>query len=356
MAFLDWSADALAAAPNGPTAFWSAVYGLSRSQLAALDPPGVDAVQPLLQAFEAAIQQEAKPKSPARAAAIGRLIRFSANPRAFKGHYRRRTARFVLEVALRVREPKLVDQMGAGICGQNSMVIAWVKNDPDDYVKRALQLFKHGETTFYGKRIKAPAGRSLRDLKPMAFVADRLVLGAIAKAALYDLDDKLFGVSGTSGPALRRILREIGCTQITYRLRSEMGRRPFGLADLQTLAQQFATDRVVIMSYNSAFGVTAYRHREDNLGPHQSRWAANAETFDMQIAHRGGRKADHWSLVDRFEILGDRVRIKFYTWGDRSDIVVPQAAFLECYGGYVAGDPPWADGWQTQPVGVNPTV
>jgi len=61
---------------------------------------------------------------------------------------------FAFQLALRVREPSLIDQSDVGICGENSLMIYFAKNTPSAFAGYGISLMRNGWGNFHGLMVK----------------------------------------------------------------------------------------------------------------------------------------------------------------------------------------------------------
>jgi hypothetical protein len=57
---------------------------------------------------------------------------------------------FAFQLALRIREPSLMNQKEVGVCGETSLMIFFAKNTPSAFADYAISLMRRGEGKFYG--------------------------------------------------------------------------------------------------------------------------------------------------------------------------------------------------------------
>src|SRR5262249_22693218 len=83
---------------------------------------------------------------------IIRAFNLNPVPRAFTAI---NPHKFAFQLALRVREPRLINQGQVNLCGPNSLLIQFAKDHPLAYAQLALDLFQKGKGSLAGLEIEA---------------------------------------------------------------------------------------------------------------------------------------------------------------------------------------------------------
>jgi hypothetical protein len=143
----------LHAAERGPAAAWQYLFSLTSYQFTEIQmPEQLDHVVVFLKKMRLMIVAEGKGSSARRAEAINRLIQYVSIPCENENEYSRNRIKWQLcfQLAIRVREPKFIDQRRVPICGPNSVAIAWARDRPCEYVTAALELHAKGQCELDG--------------------------------------------------------------------------------------------------------------------------------------------------------------------------------------------------------------
>ena len=255
--------------------------------------------------------------------------------------------KFAFQLALRVREPRLINQGETNLCGPNSMLIQFDKRSPLAYTLLALDLYTKGKG-YLDKLVIEP------DLDIRAGVvddvpeADYVVLGSLRNSGAIFYDPGLVRGIGllTKPGVLCKWLLEAGYTDVqdhTY-------------FDLPFYAQPIS-----LMTSGSLNGKrdASFREGEANLrlaaqkihGGNQVVMNAEAKLSEELIlnnvtARQGGGRSNametHWTWVDKLRLSPHgtnpgTIDIKFYTWGGsfrRGNIDMDD--FLTRYAGFVS--------------------
>jgi hypothetical protein len=282
-----------------------------------------------------------------RANALGLIKAFNLNPtpRAFTAvdpH------KFAFQLALRVREPRLINQQKTNLCGPNAMVIQFDKRSPMQYTLLALDLYQKGKG--YLDKLEIEPDLEIRagicqDLPE----ADYVVLGSLRNSGAILYEDGMVRNIGllTKPGVLCKWLAEAGYTDVQDHTFFDL---PFyakpidlitkgsvhgprdpgfqeGEANLRLLEQKLANGYQVVMNAEAQLS----QDLVDN---------------DLTARDGGGRSnamATHWTWINKITLTGTGVTppkiplIKFYTWGDsytRANLNMDD--FLTRYAGFVS--------------------
>lgn len=124
------------------------VFGYDRKGLD-LFRPGQKQTRDFVDELQAAVFREDKELSKERGAALSKVLVYNERPGrpCFAGidpHV------FAFQLALRIREPSLINQRHLGVCGENAMMIAFAKRTPSAFGEYAISLMSLGSGEFYG--------------------------------------------------------------------------------------------------------------------------------------------------------------------------------------------------------------
>ena len=269
---------------------------------------------------------------------------------------------FGVQLALRVRRPRSVDQGGTGLCGAASVMYTFAKNQPADFARFALDLFFNGDANFRGLEItpsmKIRQSYPLRKAK-MRWAVDYVTLVSLRQCTF--LTDKfhvgaLRGADETTLPGqLANWLKQAGYTNVedhtffgknqvklVKAFAAQIGQSmhaPGAVADqaaktnrlqhaqqsLTKASQALSDGKIVILFSDGALG--------DNL---------KAGTADALAARSGPTEIGHhhWMTLRKLDILGtNAVNIAVITWTGKFQGLMKLDALVSQYNGYICADP-----------------
>lgn len=285
-------------------------------------------------------------KRKARVGALGQVIDFMKNPSSsFYDLDAVNVGHIAVQLAYRIREPSMINQDQAGVCGPNSMIIYLAKNRPEAYAKLALDLFKSGTASFNNFQLLAPSIGGLFDWAPDMPLADHMVLIAAARGFANSLM-RLLPTAAVQGNAPRTVLDALksagfaNCDDKTLANFLGFGIGPGNVTakSKQNLldAQKDVKDgKCVVMMYSPDLVDLINGTLRQTHGEQVPRKPGTANLPD-----KGGTstRPDHYSLLSDLEVEGSSVGFKLYTWGVSRRANIALNAFLTYYGGYVVGE------------------
>jgi hypothetical protein len=261
--------------------------------------------------------------------------------------------RFCLELAIRVRKPKFIDQGQMNLCGASSMLVKFAKDHPEMYATLAISLVTTGQGTLGNMRVAA-THRIVAGISALPD-PDYVTLASVRNSDAILVDwDALQKIGALTKPGvLARWMEETGYEDVkdytfvpvpfTLRVANAITAGPLhgyqayapNLESLARAAQALALGRVVIML--SALDVV------ERLKVHEiNRNIPGAPR--LQPRNHAFTAADtHWTWVKRLTLSNDRqmiTEIKLYSWARTYQARdVPVAAFMTYFAGFVSGIP-----------------
>jgi hypothetical protein len=262
--------------------------------------------------------------------------------------------RFAIELALRVRRPRVIDQCRAVLCGSAAVLQGFFKTDPVGAANFALHLGHYGWAMLKDKLVDPPSLvksttnhfdespvdwcmlASLRyHFEPLA-TGLKLIKGSEAADPLRQY---------TKPGLLAAWLRKMGYTKVKDRT---FGSENFSLftKGVNKLSRYPMHDS----SQSKKVGeVNLDKAIEDlNLGCLVFLWAY-ASLSQVALGQRTGPPVQetttegfpalHWTLVRKLQKAGNQVTIRLYTWGASTDAGFDKDDFLRVYLGHVMADP-----------------
>ena len=268
---------------------------------------------------------------------------------------------YAIQLALRVRRPRCIDQGDTALCGAVAAVYLFAKNNPSEFVQFALDLFFKGVGKFGGltvepsssirsnyrlRRNKIPWAFDyvvLVSLRQCTFMSDRIGVGALRGAdettlpgevsrwlteSGYDnVEDHTFFGKNQQG-VVKQFSKFIG--QSMHLPGSTSGRAVrtdrlgHAAQSLNAAEMAIANGKLVILF---ADGKIAQSLKDGNSD------LMNAGKGPVALGHH------HWTTVRRLSVQSNSVFIKVVTWGATYSGSFSLDAFLSRYGGYIAADP-----------------
>jgi hypothetical protein len=323
---------------EGPKGGLDYVFGSERANLDSYRPSQAETAKfiPLLQT---AILGENKDLSQDRDAALRQILDYNENPGVsqFKGidpHV------FAFQLALRIREPSLLDQKHTEVCGASSLVTFFAKRMPSAFADYAISVMRSGEGKVYGRTVKATYWAQWGSYSKKMAAGDIVVLGTIG-----------FDWLGTTFAAAGDICEWLTATGFrNVRNNTNIHADELQLSPQKTIewfrqnldeAALFSNTKLVIIATDAELLKPLWQKKGE--------WTAG----DILARKSGGYRVDaplpktiwnrqinHWALVSRLSIDQKIVRIKLYTWGNSLQGAFDLGPFLSYYGGHIVADPP----------------
>ncbi|HEY7336232.1 MAG TPA: hypothetical protein VH639_15185 [Bryobacteraceae bacterium] len=266
--------------------------------------------------------------------------------------------KFAFQLALRVREPRLINQKNTNLCGPNSLLIQLAKDRPLQYVCLAIQLFREGKSTL--DRMEVEPGVLIRSFynKEALGECDYVVLGSVRDSAAILLGDGMVRNVGllTKPGVLCEWLRKSGYSEVEDHTFFEVpgyvkpvdlmthgtinAPRPTGfqtpsnpnekIANLKEAANKLAAGKRIIMNAEAQLSqeVTASSKRD--------------RTTNSGLTGPSNAMTTHWCWVSKLNVdekAGKVQQIKIYTWGGSfSAASLDLNDFVSRYSGFVSYD------------------
>jgi hypothetical protein len=245
------------------------------------------------------------------------LLRYLGAPTAFSNTDK---VGFGWQLALRVREPKLIYQGQTGLCGTSAAVVQLARDYPVLYADLAINLFRYGRGR-YGNIVIEPSfkirtSRNTERLAACDYVVLRSFRGSMAGVAA------LFGRGGgATSYMLTRQLRWAGYTEVEDHMAPNQARRR---VLLDRMAEKLASGHSVIV-----FTVAQlWLDLSDNIPP-------------VHSGKMGWVFGNHCMYVSKLSVLSrgsntERVEIKYYTWGMSRRSIVDMDIFLSYFERFIS--------------------
>ncbi|MFT3734307.1 MAG: hypothetical protein QM776_04680 [Rhodocyclaceae bacterium] len=285
-------------------------------------------------------------KKASRVKALGLVKTFLTNPKSTAyDDAEVSAAAFAVQLACRIREPSMINQGQASICGPNTLMIQVAKTTPERYAVVALALFQHGKANFDALDLEAPDIEKTRDWARELSLVDHIVLVAASRGFANSFMRALpsSALQGNAPDTVKSALEKAGfkhCQDNT--ISNWLG---FGIgasnvtdksrANLAQAAKAVSAGHCVIMFYGSELV---------SLITNQL-----TATFDKDIPRKPGQIAlpasegkasrpDHYSLVSKLQLNDKTTEIKLYSWGRSYTATLPTDSLLTYYAGYISGE------------------
>lgn len=270
--------------------------------------------------------------------------------------------RFAIELALRVRRPRSINQRATVLCGAAGILSAYFKTDPKRATQFALDLVDDGVGMLRSYRIE-PQGRVRNDPPPAHF--KMAPVDWVLLASLRYHFEPLAELVGLFSTAEADPLRQLTKPGLLYATLVNMGYttvadRTFGLdtfsattklasaitrygmhaqseatrgsANLALAAQDVLAGRLVFLW---AYGeLTDYSRSAKKANPFPAPKGVPQQEFDGI-----GFPKLHWTLVRKLVVSKTDVKIRHYSWGKARDATFSMDDFLGVYQGHVMADP-----------------
>jgi hypothetical protein len=259
--------------------------------------------------------------------------------------------KFAFQLALRVREPRLINQMNANLCGPNSIVIDLARDSALQYVKLAIDLFKTGSGTLKNLIVQ-PAEKLRNNYNAEALgECDYVVLGSVRNSNALLWGELIRNIGTLTKPGvLCGYLRDAGYNDVEDHTffnvpfyvqpinlitsGSIHAPRPTGFVEPGNPAQKKAN--LQLMANKIALGHKAVMNAE-GVGMAQ-KIAVGGTVTDSGLTGPSNAMATHWTLVTKLTLSATHVtEIKLYTWGGSfKKQNIPIDDFGSRYAGFVS--------------------
>lgn len=330
--------------------------------------PGKGDAENFLAAFYLACDNERKKDDSLknlRTAALSRIQAYvdapapSANCTGFPRINRYRLA---IELALRVRRPRVIDQCGAVLCASASVVQGFFKTNPVAAVKFTLEIADNGHAMLLNRNVDPPTmvKTTLNNFNQSP--VDWLLLASTR----YHFEPLVWSLELIKGPGSVDPLRQYTKPGLLVYWLKQMGYqhvkdRTFGSENFSTVAKIVnAVTRYPMHDSDRSSKVGEQNLQKAiqdlNLGRLVFVWAYGDLSSKAKKLKPGrsfpapkgtpqqeetdeGFPALHWTLVRKLAISGSNVNIRLYTWGDTREASFDKDEFLDVYLGHVVAEP-----------------
>ena len=317
------------------------VFGLKRAQLDSFRPTQLE-TRDFVDYLLSAINLEDKALSPDRRAALSRVLAYNETPGKLcfadiDPHV------FAFQLALRIREPSLINQQDAGVCGEASLMMFFAKNTPSAFAEYAISLMRNGWGKLHHLTIE-PSGHTISGWGPRRGMseADVVTVGSLGLSLIA------FWEGRTSG-TLCRWLRDAGFGNVVdnvidfsglpseAKLRDNLAGAEAAVSAKKLVIMAVQEDLVKRLQETKALAAQL-------LGkPHKS--AAGMESIiigprSLESRSNPLRGTNHWVLVSFIETQKKYVTVKLYSWRDSMTGKFEISTFLTYYGGCIVAEPP----------------
>ena len=342
---------------GNPKDAFNYVFGSQRKELDKYRPT-LQETSAFIEFLRAAVLAENKTMSNDRAAALVNVHNYNMDPGKpyFPGidpHV------FAFQLALRIREPSLLNQSQVGICGENSLMIFFAKKTPSQFADYAIGLMRKGLGKFKGLVVEPSAttlpfswGDSIwESYKDKLAEADFVTIASLAPSLFGSIKE------GTTPKQVCDLLAKAGFSNPQNKVdeRKEFPRSADSIRNLNEAAAAVKADKIVILGVHADFiaGLRAlkdYIARLWNLPELQRSSGKKYKEWDMEnpikaepvieVRKPGAPGQRHWILVTYLEPTQTHVTVKLYSWQNPLYAEFERDTFLSYYEGYVAADPP----------------
>jgi hypothetical protein len=250
--------------------------------------------------------------------------------------------RFVFQLALRIRRPRIVNQGGFGLCGPATILVALAKRDPMRYANFVVELVQTGSSdwapgeavtltaTDNGLRGTATPEADFLPLLALRCRAELILAGGASGGIDFDLATQ--DSHATTPLQLVALLQRAGYHDVNDMTTS---RRSFSVARTST-----QLDAVLRHLQNCATKLSGPNREvvimlvHPDIARRAKNGAAAPWGHDPTVAALARL---HWILVKSLavDIVAGSVTIKISTWRWSGTVVLPLAEFVPRYYGYV---------------------
>jgi len=314
------------------------VFGTKRKQLDTFRPTQLEA-RDFIDYLLSAINLEKKALSADRNLALSKILAYNETPGKscfadIDPHV------FAFQLALRIREPSLINQAAADVCGEASLMIFVAKNTPSVFADYAISLMRNGRGKLHNLTIE-PSYHTVSGSGPRRGMseADVVTVGSLGLSLV-----KFFEGSGTG--AVCGWLRDAGFGNVVDEVINLSGlpgdaklRENLAKAETAVSAKKlviFAIDGDLVKKLQVVKASLAQSEQ------HKSAAGLPSIVVTRSLEPRTNplRGTDHWVLVSSIEIKAQTVVVKLYSWKDSMTGTFDTNTFLSYYGGFIVAEPP----------------
>jgi hypothetical protein len=326
---------------------WIFVFGHDRSKLDSLRP-NQKQTRDFVDELQAAIFKENKALSSDRGNALSKILVYNERPGTpcFAGidpHV------FAFQLALRVREPSLIDQKKLGVCGEAALMIAFAKSNPADFADYALSLMSLGSGRYYELIVQPQNRTAWKSYGGKIAEVDFVVIGSLLEVDFFGTLNDGSDFEGVCDRLSKAGFRNVHNAELAEDF--DENPRKF-LQTLRDAAQAVSAGKLVMIGVH--YGAIKFLREKkisralevghDQPAPSVVRRSGQDlegnHGFDATKLPAKRARGNHWIAISRLDIEGDRVTIKLYSWQDTMQGTFLLKTFLSCYSGYVSAEPP----------------
>ena len=271
--------------------------------------------------------------------------------------------RYAIDLALRVRRPRIIDQRETALCGPVAIMCAFFKTDPKAATEFALSLVENGSGDLRQYKIDSPD--HLKNKRP----PDRFKMAPVDWLLLTSLRyhfEPLAAMLGrltskesvdslrqlTKPGLLTALLREMGYKEVIDRtfgfetfpavakIADALTRYPLhgssgtlrGKANLDRA--ELDLDRgmlVFLLAYGDMEGEAKVRRKSRSFPKVDKELTPSYDDMGFPVLH--------WTLVRKLTVAAGYVSIRIYSYGRAREATFPLEQFLKIYFGYVMANP-----------------
>ncbi|HEY5813981.1 MAG TPA: hypothetical protein VIT23_15170, partial [Terrimicrobiaceae bacterium] len=325
---------------EGPAKAFDYMFGFERSRLDSYRPTQAETKE-FIETLTSAIKLEAKGYlAPDRRLALWQVSLYNDFPGEpyFQGI---QPQVFAFQLALRIREPSLIDQKELKICGENSTMIWFAKERPTSFADYAISLMRAGEGHFFSLKV-TPKDRSAWSLCSNKISAADFVtmcslsihfFGSLKEGSTADeVSDRLSkaGFLKVQNNSLVDALRAKRYQPLEDNLRNAavaVAAKKLVMIFIQSEAVEFLRSLKIAKAQEVGFGnwkqanPALIRTSGDSLQPGRG-FDAEALPPRAELPPRM-----HWITVSRLSVQESSVTIKLYSWQHSVEGTLPLENF-----------------------------
>jgi hypothetical protein len=260
---------------------------------------------------------------------------------------------FAVELAVRVRRPRTIDQGQTGMCGPAALLYAYAQTEPENFAMFALDLFFKGSGMFKNMPVQPSEAikQGYEQRKQFITYPVDYVLMCSLRQCTFDSSQLLQKRNETTLPGqIGAWLQSAGYDQIQAETFFNMGWVKSGLV------HAFASQIGQPVHHGHTDQAHSYDDALANLGRAAAALSAGkfvllfgdgelAEYAKGDIGHLkrrdewAGLGDHHWVAVRKLAVTHHDVTLRVFTWQNTFDKTIALADFIPRYNGYIAARP-----------------
>ncbi|HEY3841409.1 MAG TPA: hypothetical protein VGL72_32785 [Bryobacteraceae bacterium] len=326
--------------------------------------PGIQEFDSIMSTFAGWVMSEKKkvdqgPASPLARAEIVRYIQAYVKGKPTAAFLDIHPAVFGIQLAMRVRRPRSMDQDDSSLCGAVAVIYNFAKFDPLRFAQFALHLFFLGQAMF-GEMEVQPTNQirqnfplrktkipwavdyvTLVSLRQCTFFSDKLKIGALrgadettlpgqiglwlTQAGYHNVEDHTF-FAKNQVKLVKAFASKVGqpmhLSGATGDAQNKVDRRGYPYQNLQLAEQALRNGKFIIIFSDGELGRML---RGDTFKP---------RTSPTKLGDH------HWMAVRQLQIFSDTyVKLKVITWSTSFKKTLNMEDFIPRYNGFVSAEP-----------------